>query len=45
MIHRYDTCIGYDTYPIRRHTYFENNRIRHVIYTRSMNIEKIYNNS
>jgi len=22
MMHRYDTCIGYDTYPIRRYVYF-----------------------
>jgi len=39
MIHEYDMCIGYDTYPICRYVYFENNKIRYVIDTRYMNIE------
>jgi len=32
MMHRYDTCIGYDTYLTRQYVYFENNTIRYVIY-------------
>jgi len=24
MMHGYDTCIGYNTYPIRQYIYFEN---------------------
>jgi len=39
-MHEYGTCIGYDTYPIRRYVYFENNTIRYVIDTRYMNIDK-----
>ena len=26
MMHRYDTCIGYDMYPICRYVYFQNNK-------------------
>jgi len=40
MMHGYDTCIGYDTYPIRRYIYFENNRIRYMIETLYVNIKK-----
>jgi len=40
MMHGYDTCIGYDTYQIRRYVYFENNKIWYVIDTWYMNIEK-----
>jgi len=33
MMHKYDTCIGYDnTYPIRQYVYFENIMIRYMIY-------------
>jgi len=31
---------GYDTYLTRRYVYFKNNRVRYVINTRYMNIEK-----
>jgi len=40
MMHRYDMCIGYDMYPIRRYVYFLNNRIWYVIDTWYMNIKK-----
>jgi len=40
MMHGYDTCIRYDTYPIRRYVYFGNNETRYVIDMRYMNIEK-----
>jgi len=40
MMHGYDTCIGYDTYLIRRYVYFKNKRIQYAINTRYMNIEK-----
>jgi len=30
MMHGYDACIGYDTYPIRRYVYFESNRTWYV---------------
>jgi len=40
-MYRYDTCIRYDMYPIRRYIYLQNNRIRYVIYE----YWKLYNNS
>jgi len=39
MMHGYDTCIRYDTYPIRWYVYFKNNRIRYVIDTWYINIK------
>jgi len=44
-MHRSDTCIGYDMYPIYQYVYFENNRIQYVIDTQYMKIKKMYNNS
>jgi len=38
VMHKYDTCIRYDTYSTRWYVYFENNKIRYVIDTRYMNI-------
>ena len=39
-MYRYDTCIVYDMYPIRRYVYFKNNRIWCVIDRWYMYIEK-----
>jgi len=39
-MHKYDTCIGYDTYPICQYVYFQNNKIWYVIYK----YWKMYNN-
>jgi len=32
MMYRYNTCIGYNMYKIRRNADYENNKTWHVIY-------------